>query len=42
MLVEAADGRTVFVPFAEEFITALDTEGRIIKMDLPDGITDLN
>lgn len=42
MLVETDDGRTIFVPFAEEFITGLDTDAHTITMRLPDGIVDLN
>jgi len=42
MLVEANDGRTIFVPFAEDFIIGLDTDKKTITMDLPQGIINLN
>lgn len=42
MTVEADAGRQIYVPFAEELVTELDPETRILAMDLPDGLTDLN
>ena len=41
-VVEAADGRTIYVPAAEEFINAIDDERQIIETTLPDGLVELN
>ncbi|MCC8177177.1 MAG: ribosome maturation factor RimM [Bacteroidales bacterium] len=35
------DGRTIYIPVADEFITSMDPDHRVIEMDLPDGILDL-
>lgn len=40
--VKAPDGAMVFVPFALDLVVGLDTEERIIDMNLPEGILDLN
>ncbi len=40
--VKDEDDAIIYVPFAEEFITALDTENKIIEMALPEGLVDLN
>ena len=42
MSIEAADGDTLLVPFAEELVTALDTENKSLTLELPQGLTDLN
>lgn len=36
------DGKSVYVPVADEFITEIDVAGRKIRMQLPDGLIDLN
>lgn len=41
-VVEAADGRIIYVPAAEEFINAIDDERQIIETTLPDGLVELN
>lgn len=41
-IVEAADGRRIYVPAAEEFIDAINDERQIIETTLPDGLVDLN
>lgn len=41
-LVETENGEEVYVPVADEFIVSVDTEGKIIRTSLPDGIVDLN
>ncbi len=42
MIVKNADDKTVLVPFVEELIIGLDTEEKIIDMDLPEGLLGLN
>lgn len=42
LIVRASDGRTVYVPFAEEFLTEIDTDARRLVMDVPRGIINLN
>lgn len=42
MHVSAPDGKTVFVPFAEDLVIGIDSTQNIITMNLPDGIIDLN
>lgn len=41
-IVKTPADNTLYVPVAEEFITALDPEAKTITMDLPEGLTDLN
>lgn len=36
------DGKSVYVPVADEFITEIDVAGRKIRMQLPEGLIDLN
>ena len=40
--VKNTSGILTYIPFAEEFITALDTDNKIIEMNLPEGLIDLN
>ncbi len=42
MHVVSSDGKTVFVPFAEDLVIGIDAIRHTITMNLPDGITDLN
>lgn len=41
-VIETPEGKTVYVPVAEEFIIAIDDENRIIETSLPDGLVELN
>ena len=36
------DGRRVFVPVANEFISDIDTDDCVLTLDLPDGLVELN
>ena len=36
------DGKSGYVPVADEFITEIDVAGRKIRMQLPEGLIDLN
>lgn len=40
--ISAPDGKTIYIPYAEEFITGLDIQNHTIYMALPEGICDLN
>jgi len=35
-------GKELLIPFHEDFIRSVDNRGKIIIMDLPEGLTDLN
>jgi len=35
------EGKTVYIPISEDFITEIDEQGKTIEMDLPEGILDL-
>lgn len=41
-IVESADGEEIFVPAADEFIISIDDEKKLIEMNLPSGLIDLN
>lgn len=41
-IVETADGKTVYIPLTEDFIDEIDEEAHIIRMNLPEGLLDLN
>lgn len=40
-IIETPDGRNVMVPVADEYVVDIDTENRIITLDLPDGLLDI-
>ncbi len=40
-IVEAAGGKTVYIPVAEEFIEDVDVDDRMVTVDLPDGLLDI-
>ena len=40
-IVDNPDG-TVYIPISEDFIDNIDTENRVIQMNLPEGIVNLN
>lgn len=41
-IVERPDGRNVYIPVADEFITSIDDERQVIETLLPEGLVDLN
>lgn len=41
-LVDPGDSNTIFIPAAEEFITNIDDDNRIIETSLPEGLVNLN
>lgn len=41
-IVRTPDDKTLYVPVAEEFILAIDTEKHTITMQLPEGLINLN
>lgn len=41
-IVESPEGRTIFIPLVEEFIETIDEKNHQIRMNLPDGLIDLN
>lgn len=41
-IVRRPDGEEVYIPVAEEFITEVDEENRMLSMRLPEGLLDLN
>lgn len=42
MMVETPDGEELYIPLAEEFLTGIDPDKRIINVNLPEGLIDLN
>lgn len=42
LIVKTPSGATVYVPFAEEFLTDIDKDNHTITMTLPEGLIDLN
>lgn len=41
-IVTSGQGDTLYIPAAEEFITAIDPQQHTIEMRLPDGLLDIN
>lgn len=41
-IVRNEEGKTVYIPVADEFINAIDEESQIIETSLPEGLIDLN
>ena len=41
LVVDAADGREVLIPFAEAICTEVDVQGKRITVDPPEGLLDL-
>lgn len=42
LLIISRDGDTIYVPAADEFITAVDDDARTVTLSLPEGLVDLN
>ena len=42
VLKRASDGRRALVPFVDAFIVGIDFDARVVRMDLPDGLLDLD
>lgn len=42
LIVHTPAGKTVYVPFAPEFVAAIDPEQKKVVMNIPEGILDLN
>ena len=42
LIVERPDGSELYIPFNEDFITEVDEQHKTIRMDLPEGLVDLN
>lgn len=40
--IETAPEKEVLVPFHEDLISGIDRKGKIIQMDIPEGLTDIN
>lgn len=40
--VQTPDGKCIFVPYADELVTALDPEAKTIELEIPQGIKDIN
>jgi 16S rRNA processing protein RimM len=38
----SSDGKELLIPFHEDLVRSIDKKKKVIKMDLPDGLTDLN
>ncbi len=41
-IVETQDGKTIYIPLTEDFIEEIDEETKTIRMNLPDGLLELN
>lgn len=41
-IVEKPDGETVYIPLTEDFIDEIDEDSKIIRMNLPEGLLELN
>lgn len=41
-ILRTPDDRTLYLPVAEEFIVAIDTDNKTITMQLPEGLINLN
>lgn len=42
LVVKSADGAEVLVPFAKDFLVAVDAKSKRVEMRLPDGLLDVN
>lgn len=42
LFIVETPGGEVYVPAADDFISAIDTDNRIVHTDLPDGLLDIN
>ena len=40
-IIETPGGKQILVPVADEFITGIDPEGKVLEMELPEGLTGL-
>lgn len=42
LIVKTASGAEVEIPFVDEFVIEIDRDNKIIQMDLPEGLLDIN
>lgn len=42
LIVKTDKGKRIYLPFVEQFIDDIDFPGRTVRMNLPDGLIDLN
>lgn len=42
LVVQSPDGKEIMIPFVDAFIVETDKQGRLLKMDLPEGLVDAN
>ena len=42
IIVETPDGETIMIPAVDEFVTTIDENQKMIKVNLPEGLIDLN
>ncbi len=42
LIIDAGSGREILIPLHDDLIIAVDKKKKIIRMDLPEGLTDLN
>ena len=40
--VSSADKKAILIPFHEDFIVSIDKRKKLIRMDLPEGLTEIN
>ena len=40
--IKSPDGRDILIPLHEDFIIVVDNKKKVIKMDLPEGLTEIN
>ena len=42
IVVRSSAGKTIYIPIADEFIDGIDPDKKVVMMDLPEGLIDLN
>lgn len=42
IVVRSLAGKTIYIPIADEFIDGIDPDKKVVMMDLPEGLIDLN
>jgi len=42
IIIDSSEGKNILIPLHEDFIIEVDNENKIITMDLPEGLTEIN
>jgi 16S rRNA processing protein RimM len=42
LILKSPEGKEILIPFHEDFIVSINKKKKLIEMDLPEGLTEIN